>query len=465
MRRFFELCQSAFLILAIISTGASWGQDSGGQTKNAAPSATLDKAPQPPAKVDVKPAAPDSSIKQRLVDILSATGWFENVDVNVRDGVVTLSGITSTEDYRKWAEDLSRNTQDVAAVVNRIDVRTSDLWDLRPAQNELSRVWTSFIRWSPHAMWGVLVLLATVWGSKLLSKITLTAVGTRIQSPLLQSVFAESVRLVLLIVGLYLVLYIFGMTQLAVTVIGGTGLLGLVLGIAFRDISENFLASVFLSIQPPFKPGDLVSIGSDVGYVQSLTTRATVIMTLDGNHIQIPNSTIYKSIIRNFTSNPNRRESFNVGIGYKEDIVKAQNVALKILNEHPAVMKTPEPQVLVDNLGSAAVNLQIYFWMNGDSYSWLSVRSSIIRLVKQAFDDQNITIPFESRSSLPPRMTSTANGSNGHPANGKKTAMHIVTSGEGSLESDAAAMQSQADNARLPEAGSDLLAHDISNDA
>ena len=159
--------------------------------------------------------------------------------------------------------------------------------------------------------------------------------------------------LVVFLIGLYLVLHIFGLTRLAVTVIGGTGLLGLILGIAFRDITENFLASIFLSVQPPFRTGDLVNINGETGYVQSLTTlRVTVVMTLEGNHVQIPNSTVYKSTIRNFSSNPNRRESFAVGIGYQDDIAAAQALALKVLNSHPAVLKDPEPWVLVDNLGS-----------------------------------------------------------------------------------------------------------------
>ena len=124
-------------------------------------------------------------------------------------------------------------------------------------------------------------------------------------SRLLREVIARVGGVLVMLVGLYLVLRIAGLTQLALTLVGGTGLLGLVLGIAFRDITENFLASLFLSLQQPFREGDLVEVANVTGYVQRLTSRTTVLMTLDGNQVQVPNSTVFKSTIRNFTSNLN----------------------------------------------------------------------------------------------------------------------------------------------------------------
>ena len=152
-------------------------------------------------------------------------------------------------------------------------------------------------------------------------------------------------------IGLYIVFEIAGLANVALTVVGGTGILGIVLGIAFRDISENFLASIFLSLQNPFQTGDLVDINGQKGFVQALTTRVTVLMTLDGNQIQIPNATVYKNNILNYTSNPNLRLDFTIGIGYADSITKAQELALKILGEHPAVLKDPEPWALVESIG------------------------------------------------------------------------------------------------------------------
>ncbi len=205
------------------------------------------------------------------------------------------------------------------------------------------------------------------------------------------------------LLGTYIVLRVSGLTQLALTVVGGTGLIGLAVGIAFRDITENFLASIFLSMQRPFETGDLVEVSGVTGYVQQLNMRTTVVMTLDGNLVQIPNATVYKSNVRNFTGNANRREDFVVGIGYDDSINEAQEVARKVLGEHPAVLKDPEPSVLADSLGKATVNLRVYFWLNGREHSWLKVRSSVIRLVKLAFQENGISMPDEAREVVFPQ--------------------------------------------------------------
>jgi small conductance mechanosensitive channel len=156
-------------------------------------------------------------------------------------------------------------------------------------------------------------------------------------------------------------------------------------------------------MQQPFEMGDLVEIAGVTGYVQQLNVRTTILMTLEGNLVQIPNASVYKSNIRNFTTNPNRREVFEVGIGYDDSINDAQEIARKVLAEHPAVLNDPEPAVLVDSLGRSTVNLRVYFWLNGHENSWLKVRSSVIRLVKLAFQQQGISMPDEAREVVFPQ--------------------------------------------------------------
>src|SRR5205807_6945875 len=104
-------------------------------------------------------------IQERLLRILKATGWFDEAQVEVRDGVVFLSGTTQTEDYKRWAGDLANNTQDVAAIVNRIQVRQSSIWDLNPARTELRALWTKLIAMLPYLLVATLVLLFTWWAS------------------------------------------------------------------------------------------------------------------------------------------------------------------------------------------------------------------------------------------------------------------------------------------------------------
>jgi small-conductance mechanosensitive channel len=292
----------------------------------------------------------------------------------------------------------------------------------------------------------------------------------RIRTKLLQNVIARAAGGFVVLCGVYLILRVSGLTQLALTLVGGTGLIGLVLGIAFRDITENFLSSIFLSIQRPFETGDLVEIAGVTGYVQQLNMRTTILMTLDGNLSQIPNATVYKSILSNFTTNANRREDFVVGIGYGDAINEAQEIARKVLADHPAVLNDPEPSVLADSLGSATVNLRVYFWLNGREHSWLKVRSSVIRLVKLAFQNHGIEMPDEAREVVFPQgVPVTMRAEKPTPEQGAATAKRlpaesrhqdldvVSTKAEAGLYSESSVIEEQAREARPLKEGENLL--------
>ena len=220
-------------------------------------------------------------------------------------------------------------------------------------------------------------------------------------------------------------------------------------------------------MQRPFETGDLVEVSDVTGYVQQLNVRTTVLMTLDGNLVQIPNATIYKSTLSNFTANPNRRESFVVGIGYDDSIDEAQEVAREVLANHPAVLDDPEPWVLANDLGKATVNLKIYFWLDGHQHSWLKVRSSVIRLVKRAFQERGISMPDEAREVIFPQgvpvamIGATRDGDRAPAGAGTGSAVDqprepappaasaaVTTKAEGGLGSEKGTLQEQARQAK-----------------
>ena len=435
---------------------------------------TNSDAPTAPKGVEIDPLAEDEEISDRLTKILAATTWFETPEVRVDEGVVFLKGTTHQADYRTWAGDLARNTQDVVAVVNRIQVAERSMWDLSPASIELRNLGRETIQVLPLLGIAILLLIATWFAASFSTSLSRAILGRRIHNKLLVGVISRAIAIPVFLLGLYLALRVSGLTQMAATVLGGTGLIGLVLGIAFRDIAENFLASVLISVQRPFALGDLIEVEGNKGIVQSVTARGTLLMTMDGNHVQIPNSIIYKSIIHNTTANPNIRCNFVVGIDYADPIATAQEIVIDVLRKHDAVLKSPEPMVLVDELGPSTVNLRIYFWINGHTHSQAKSRSSVIRLTKLALDEGGLTMPDESREVIFPKgvpvqlieamTTDTARVSPSVSKKPKETRESTgpadrsqSTSAEDGLKSEQSELQEQARNSRSPESGANLL--------
>jgi small conductance mechanosensitive channel len=423
-------------------------------------------APGSTTEVAVEPGARDTQITDRLRRILEASDWFAPLSVSVREGIVFLDGQTETDERREWAQQLAMRTQDVVAVVNRIEVQRAITWDLTPTWRELERLVERAQWFAPLTVVSLIILLVFWLLSRGVATLARSTLRQRLSSPLLVDIAARALALPVILIGIYLVLQLAGLTRLAVTVLGGTGLVGIVLGLAFRDIAENALASILLSVRNPFRAGDWIQLGDYQGIVQNLNMRTTILMTLDGNHVQIPNSLVFKSVITNFSTNPGRRAEFHVGIGYANSIVKAQALIIDALRAHPAVLDDPEPAAIVDELGPSTVNIRVQFWFDGKAYSIFKVRSSLMRQVKRALQDAGISTPAPIHEivfpdGVPlhriPTRPGTTESMPGPLAPTDTAEAATVSSGEGNLKSEEAELQRQADASDLPEAQDNLL--------
>jgi small-conductance mechanosensitive channel len=316
------------------------------------------------------------------------------------------------------------------------------------------------------AVLAIVIVVITWLIAKLVASFARRFFATRIASPLLLGVVVRSFSIPIFLLGVYFVLQIAGLTSLALTVLGGTGLIGIIIGFAFRDIAENFLASLLLSVRNPFRSGDLIEVAGQTGVVQNLNTRSTVLLTLDGNHVQIPNATVFKSTIKNYSSIPSRRAEFLVGIGYDSPAAKAQTLIADVLRDHPAVLDTPEPLVLVDELGAATVNLRIQYWFESNTYSPAKINSALLRLTKNVLLRGGIELPDSAREVIFPKgvpliqsedpaaARAAPDGKVGvRPAEQDTSA---ATESEGNLSSESAEVRDRSKEA-APEARENLL--------
>lgn len=419
----------------------------------------------PEQAVAVEPAARDEAIEARLSRILRATGWFRELAVAVDEGVVFLDGVTTDEDHRDWAREVARRTEDVVAVVNRVAVREEVTWDLAPAVEEIERLARQVVVALPLIVLSILILPLAWWLSSLLARAIRRLLAPSVEQDFLRRVIARTIAIPVFLLGVYVVLQFAGLTGLAVSLLGGAGIIGIVLGFAFRDIAENLLASLILSIRQPFRQGDIIAVAGHEGVVQTMNTRSTVLLTIDGNHVQIPNATVFKSTIVNFTATPARRVSADVGIGYDASIVEAQDIIVEVLRGHQAILADPPPMVLVDALGSATVSLKAHFWIDGRTLSPLRVRSSALRLMKRALTERGISMPDEAREIIFPQGVPIVRRAEARgaapapsaPAPAADEPLAEATSAEGGLGNEIAGYPTEIADATIPEASADNL--------
>jgi small-conductance mechanosensitive channel len=143
----------------------------------------------------------------------------------------------------------------------------------------------------------------------------------------------------------------------------------------------------------PFAPNDYVAIDGDEGRVVRLTSRATVLLTLEGNHLRIPNAKVFKAVLLNYTRNPLRQFHFIVEVGVNEDLVRAQEIGCQTLAKMDAVLDQPPPFALIQELGSSSVPIRFHAWVDQTSTDFFKAQSEGIRLVKSALDEGKIEMP------------------------------------------------------------------------
>lgn len=430
--------KSGPLIALVAVCGALSGASSVAQTEE-----ETDDALTPTAQsISVAPAARDDEIAARLRGILEATGWYDDLTVDVRDGVVFLDGVAESEERRDWAQGVASKIEDVVAVANRIDARKPLEWTLAPAVREVEALGRAAVASAPLFALALLILPIAFFAAGFVRRLARRALGRATPSSFLADILARIIAAPVLLLGIYVVLQTAGLTQLALSMLGGAGVIGIVAGFAFRDIAENFLASLLLSIRSPFRQGDFIEVEGRQGLVQSMNTRSTILLSIEGNHIAIPNAAVFKSVIVNYTASPMRREVIDVGVGYDAPLAQVQELIMDVLLAHDAVVDEPAPMVLVDTLGGSSVVVRAYYWFDGHTHSQLRVRSALMRLVKSALIEAGVSMPDEAREIIFPQGVPIIADGAAAPTHGPAhmpppiPAERAISRAEGSLGSD-----------------------------
>ena len=154
-------------------------------------------------------------------------------------------------------------------------------------------------------------------------------------------------------------------------------MVGLAVGFAFRDITENFIASILLGTRRPFRIGDYIQVAGQAGVVKSLNTRATVLVTLEGKQIRIPNHIIYKEILVNSSASPTSQGTFDVLIPYEASTTAAIAAITQAISDQEGVLRDPPPRVLVEAMETNGIRLRAYYWVPVEGVDGLKLLSDL----------------------------------------------------------------------------------------
>jgi small-conductance mechanosensitive channel len=246
---------------------------------------------------------------------------------------------------------------------------------------------------APLLLVAILIVLFAAWLGRFVAKRMRLLTRIARSNPYMDGLLRGIVRGLITLAGVLVALDLLGATSLVGAVLGSAGVVGLVLGFAFKDIAENYVAGVLLSLRRPFAPGDTVRIDVHEGKIVALTSRATILMTFDGNHLQLPNSMVFKSVLLNYSRNPRRRFEFETNIGTRASWHEAMDTGLAALAAVDGVLADPAPNVLIKNLADGGATLLFQGWIDQTRNDLGKTRSEAMRRVRRTLREADMLPP------------------------------------------------------------------------
>ena len=266
--------------------------------------------------------------------------------------------------------------------------------------DKLSGWLSTLIEMLPNIAVALMVVAIFALLARLVAKLVERAAQKTSQNAQVTSLLRVTARLSVVIVGVFIALGVLHLEKTVTSMIAGVGVVGLALGFAFQDIAANFMSGVIMAIREPMRIGDLVETQDELGHVERVTLRATVLRNFAGQLVVIPNKEVLQNKIINYSQTGERRIEVEVGVAYDTDLAEARRVAVDAIEKLPGHDPSKPADAIWTGFGASSVDLSVRFWidLDDDNSDYLVERSRGIEAIKAAFDEAGIEIPFPIRT-------------------------------------------------------------------
>lgn len=265
--------------------------------------------------------------------------------------------------------------------------------------SRLTEWWNLFVEYLPNILLSIVVLVVFIVISRLIRSLFVRILKRTIDNQGITKLVSNIMAIVVLLMGLFLVLSILDLNKAFTSLLAGAGIAGLALGLAFQEPIINLISGIDLASRKTYEIGDLVETNGYVGFVERITLRTTLLKTLSGQDLIIPNKMIAQSAFINYTFTNERRIELTCGIAYDSDLEKVERVALKTITELEATKKDKEILFYFTDFGGSSIDFVLQFWCDtGIEADYLRLRHQAIMALKSAFNENDISIPYPTRT-------------------------------------------------------------------
>jgi small conductance mechanosensitive channel len=215
----------------------------------------------------------------------------------------------------------------------------------------------------------------------------------------IMKLLANIVFIVILMVGMFAALSVLQLDKAVTSILAGAGIIGLAIGLAFQETASNFLAGIIMAVRKPLRLDDMIRSNDIFGQVTELNMRTTTVRTFQGQDVIIPNRLVLYNPITNYSRSGVRRLDLAVGVSYGDDLEKVKQVTIDALQSVERLDKSKDIKIWFEGFGDSSINFTAALWMNEiEQPHYRTFKSDAVMAIKQAFDDNDIMIPFPIRT-------------------------------------------------------------------
>ena len=255
----------------------------------------------------------------------------------------------------------------------------------------MQKFFDKFVDYLPHIVAALIIYIGGLIAMKIVIKIMNKGMKVKRVDKTLHKFVTSVVHVSMMV--LILVMVLSALQVSTSSIIAAIGAAGLAIGLALQNSLSNVAGGFIILLTKTFKIGDYISINNVEGFVDSISILQTTILTMENKRVSIPNKMVTESIVINFTAQQKRRLELRFNIAYEDDHKKAMSIILAVLNTHPDIIDVPdEPMCVMEAHADSSIVLLMRAWLPTEKY-W-PTRYDVIQKVKEQFDREGITIPF-----------------------------------------------------------------------
>ncbi|TWV99738.1 mechanosensitive ion channel family protein [Chitinophaga pinensis] len=253
--------------------------------------------------------------------------------------------------------------------------------------------WTAAgIKMLPNMAVALLVVIAFFFLARLIKLLVYKFVLKVSHTPALSGLFANLISVLVTLIGLFVALDVLKLEKAVSSLLAGAGIIGLALGFAFQDLTANFISGIFITFRRPFEVGHQIETNGFTGNVEEIQLRSTLIRTMDGLHVIIPNKEIFQKPIINHSLTPERRAeiTFNVPAA-NENTPQIKQLIATALKDVDNLSESREPDIWFSNIDGANLKVTVSSWIvNKDIRTFENTKNEIIIKITTVLKDSKL---------------------------------------------------------------------------